>query len=82
MVFLTVGQAFRFGLYDKLVEVIPMDQDNQDGVSFKRTMVASCISSVLLTTLLYPFDLCHTKMSADMTKKQSVYNQKYKNKNL
>ena len=39
-----------------------------------RRIVAACVSSSLLCTLLYPLDLVHARMSTDMTKKESMYN--------
>ena len=46
------------------------------GISENKTLnqiAASATSAVVLTTLLYPLDLAHTRMSADMTKKQSIH---------
>ena len=51
------SQVFKFIFYDKLLEY----NSNQT--------VCSCATAVILTTLLYPLDLAHTLMSADMTKK-------------
>ena len=36
-------------------------------------LISSLISSTLLTSILYPIDLCHTRMSTDMSKKQSLF---------
>lgn len=58
LMFMLMGsQTFKFLCYDKMQETIP------------NKMACSCLTAVLLTTLLYPLDLAHTLMSADMTKK-------------
>ena len=70
LLFMLMGcQTFKFVCNERMKEVVP----NQ--------MASSCLTAVVLTTLLYPLDLAHTLMSADMTKKQSLYNQNYKSKN-
>jgi hypothetical protein len=65
---LAASQTFRFLFYDKLME------------TYNNPMLCSGVSALLLTTMLYPLDLSHTLMSADLTKKQSLYNQNYKSK--
>lgn len=37
------------------------------------TLLSSMISSVTLTAVLYPLDLCHTRMSSDMSKKKNLH---------
>ena len=59
-------------MYDILKESIPFDDENL------KVLSASAVSAFALTTLTYPLDLCHTRMSSDMTKKQSLYNQNAK----
>ena len=80
MLILATTQAFRFAIYDQIVEQISSKNEDQNLSLMQKSLVASSISSVLLTTILYPLDLCHTRMSADMTKKQSLYNQSHKSK--
>lgn len=41
---------------------------------WQRNMLASSLSALFLCTLTYPLDVAHTKMSTDMTKKESLYN--------
>ena len=44
----------------------------KETTDFQRSLLSSLASSVLLTTAFYPLDLCHTRMSSDMSKKQSL----------
>jgi len=39
----------------------------------QQSLISSFVSSLLLTTVLYPIDLSHTRMSTDMSKKQSLF---------
>ena len=75
VVLLTANHCFKFVVYDNLKASLDYGLSENS-----KTILASSISAVLLTTLMYPIDLCHTRMSADMSKKQSVYKQDYKNK--
>lgn len=47
-----------------------------DDLDFQRNLLVSTISSLVLTTVFYPIDLCHTRMSSDMSKKQTLFVEK------
>ena len=68
MYLLACQQTFRFLAYDKLLNAMPFEGSTQ------KSLAASSLSAVALTTLLYPLDLIHTRMSTDMTKKQGLHN--------
>ena len=70
MVILSGGSILRFTMYDKMVAQFANIED-KTGISSR--LMASSVSAVLLTTAMYPLDLCHTRMSTDMTKKVSLY---------
>lgn len=67
-----LGQQFlKYSFYDALVMQLQLSLPSSS--IFQQQVLASSISSVAFTTLFYPLDLCHSRMSCDMTKKQSVY---------
>lgn len=76
MLLLTANQSFKFFMYDK----VHLGFESVFQSKLQQTLAASSLSAVLMTTLMYPMDLCHTRMSADMSKKKSVYRTDYKNK--
>ena len=57
-------------MYDKMLAQLTSVEE-KTGVS--AVLMASSASAVMLTTVMYPADLCHTRMSVDMTKKVSLY---------
>ena len=78
LVVLLLGQSlFRFYCYESLSTYF----DPFTTSATTRTLAASSVSALLLTTVMYPLDLCHTRMSCDMTKKDAVYNQQYQTQN-
>ena len=60
---LTSSQAWKFYVYDILKKELPIDDEKL------KILSAATISAFALTTLTYPLDLCHTRMSSDMSKK-------------
>jgi len=57
-------------------EVIAKNDGATSKKNIKATLAAASASSLLLTTLLFPMDLCHTRMATDMSKKPSLYTNK------
>ena len=57
-------------MYDILMKELPYDDEKL------KILSAASISAFALTTLTYPLDLCHTRMSSDMSKKKSMYSKK------
>ena len=74
MLALTAQHTFRFAFYEELRKAIGEQTENK----LARDMGAAAVSAVVLTSLFYPLDLCHTRMSADLTKKQGVATQQGK----
>lgn len=60
---LASSQAWKFYVYDILKKQLPVDDEKL------KVLGAATISAFALTTLTYPLDLCHTRMSSDMSKK-------------
>lgn len=73
MVLLTSHQLFKFYLMSGLNSRMKSDVLPGDGKEFQRSLLSSLVSSTLVTTILYPIDLCHTRMSSDMSKKQTLF---------
>lgn len=65
---LTSSQAWKFYMYELLKKEVPHEDEKV------KILSAATISAFALTTLTYPLDLCHTRMSSDMSKKPSMYN--------
>jgi len=68
---LTVSQTFKFFGVNTINNSLKKELNIESEV--QRSLLSATISSVLLTTMLYPLDLAHTRMSTDMSKKESMY---------
>jgi len=72
IVLLTATHSFKFFCYDSVLRTVnsmnPTEADQERG-SLGNQIIASSVSAMGLSLLLFPIDLCHTRMSCDMSKK-------------
>eukprot|EP00347_Sterkiella_histriomuscorum_P019218 403342489 len=69
---LILQNTIKFGLYETVFQSLNHSRNNPE-FSVINSIGAATLTGVLTTTLTYPLDFAHGRMSADMSKKPSVY---------
>ena len=70
---LAAQYGLRFVIYDNLLNSVDDSSGEQEGEAPFSKVLAAAIGSALITTLVvYPLDLAHGRMGADMSKKPAL----------